>query len=178
MTNRASLRRHVALLCICALVFSLAPGVAFAKDKTALDWGNVMRLRDGSTISVTLFNGQMYRGKVVGLVKADTLPLKTKAGSMAIPKGDIKTIMTYRATFANPGLYMAVGGAVLGSTAGLTGTLQDVNSLNNGSLKSHQHVGLEIAGIAVAAAGIGVFVLAGKPRTIYEGKQVAANPTK
>ena len=131
-----------------------------------------------STGAASASNGQTYRGRVAGLVKPDTLPLKTKAGPMAIPKSDIKTIMTYRSTFANPGLYMAFGGIVLGSTAGLTGSLQDINGLNNGSTKSHDHVALEVAGIAVAAAGIGVYVLAGKPRTIYEGKPVAANPAR
>jgi hypothetical protein len=161
------------------MVMPLAPGVAFGGEKRPLDWGNVMLLHDGTPVAVTLFNNQSYRGKVDGLIKGDTLPLKTKDAPMAIPRRDIKTIITYKPTFANPGLYVGVGGVLLAAGGGLAGSVKQINELNNGTLPSGSPgTKLEIAGAAVAAGGIAVFVLAGKPRTIYEAKQAPADATK
>ncbi|MGA2739003.1 MAG: hypothetical protein ABSG65_16315 [Bryobacteraceae bacterium] len=179
MTSYAKFRRYVAMFSLCAVVMSLAPGVAFGSEKRPLDWGNVMLLHDGAPLAVTLFNNQSYRGKVDGLIKADTLPLKTKDGPMAIPRRDIKTIMTYKPTIANPGLYIGVGGVLLATGGGLAGSIKQINELNNGNLNGGSSgTKLEVAGAIVAAGGIAVFILAGKPRTIYEAKQAPPGATK
>ncbi len=158
----------------CVILALLAPGAAFGKAKRPLDWENVMKLRDGSTITVTLFNNEKHFGTVEGLVKPDILPLKTKAGSLSIRRGNIKTIITIKPKLANPGLYMMVGGVLLASAGGLAGTAKEISDLNNGSLNGSAEKNgetLEVAGIAVAVGGLAVFFLAGKPRTIYEAKQ-------
>jgi hypothetical protein len=176
MTNRANYRGSLAILCVHALVVPLA---AYGREKPPLDWDNVRKLHDGNTIQVTLFNNQIYRGKVTGLVTADTLPLKTKATPMSIPKQDIKTIITYKAAFANPGIYIGIGGVLLASGGGLAGSLKDINTLENGSLpKGNSGTKLIVAGIIAAVAGIAVYILAGKPRTIYEGKPAPAIPNQ
>jgi hypothetical protein len=175
MTSYTKFRRIVAMFSLYAVITPLAPGVAFGSEKRPLDWGNVMLLHDGTNVAVTLFNNQSYRGKVEGLIKSDTLPLKTKDGPMSIPKRDIKTIMTYKPTLANPGLYVGVGGGLLGSAGGLAGSLKQINELNNGNLSSgNPGTKLEIAGIIMAAGGVAVFIVGGKPRTVYEAKDAAA----
>jgi hypothetical protein len=63
----------------------------------------------------------------------------------------------------------------------LASSLKQVSDLENGSLgttaeKTGQH--LEIAGIIVAAGGLAVYLLAGKPRVIYEGTPPQAGDVK
>jgi len=179
MTRYAKFRRYVTMLSLCAMVMPLAPGVAFGGEKRPLDWGNVMLLHDGTPVAVTLFNNQSYRGKVDGLIKADTLPLKTKDGPMAIPRRDIKTIMTYKPLLANPGAYIAVGGVLLGSVGGLAGSAKQLSGLEGGNVSSgNPGTKLEIAGIIVAAGGVAVAIVGGKPRSVYEATQAPAEPPK
>jgi hypothetical protein len=179
MTNRVEFRRSTALACVYALLLPLgAPIAAFGKGPKDLSWENVKKLSTGSSVTVTLKNNERYVGKVNGEV-TDLLPLKTRAAAMSLAKENIKTIMTFKSKWANPGLYIMGGGMAAGAAIGLGGTLKDVNSLQNGQLtKGNSGQKGMVVGLIIGVGGLAVYLLAGKPRTIYEADQSAAAPVK
>jgi hypothetical protein len=174
MINLTCYRRPLALLCVYLLVLQAA---AFGRDRTPLDWNNLQKLRAGAPIIVTLFAGQRLQGRLSGTVGDRSFVVRTKEGDRTVDDKTVKTVVTYKPLFANPGLYIMSGGALLGAAGGLGGTLKDLNTLNSGALpKGSSGTKFEVAGIAVAAGGVAVYVLLGKPRTVYEGK-MTSEPT-
>jgi hypothetical protein len=181
--NRLSRFNHiVAMVCIYAIVFTLAaPGTALAKGPKPLGWDNVLTLRKGDTIHVTLFSKQVQTGKV-DRVEPTGIALTTKEGSLLIPRENIKSVAYVgKPKVANPGLWMAAGGVALTGAAMLGGTAKDISDINSGKLSGstgNHGNGLAIAGLGIAAGGIAVFFIGGKPKLIYEARTVPPTPTK
>ncbi len=182
MRKRLRFHRHITLLCLPALLLnSLAPNVAFARDKQPLGWDNVLRLRTGATIAVVLFSKKAYRGKV-DRVEPTNLVLTTAAGSQIIPREEIKSVTTVaKPKVANPGLWAIGGGALVVGVGGLVGAAKDIGDINRGSLSGStgKHgEAIEVAGLLVVAGGLAAVVLVGKPRVIYEAKQAPPSTAK
>jgi hypothetical protein len=169
----------ISMVCIYAILFTLAaPGIALAKGSSPLAWDNVLRLRKGAQVSVVLFSKKMYQGKV-DEVQPTSLALTTAAGAMMIPKDDINSITTIaKPKAANPGLWAAAGGVLMMGIGGLVNSGKDISNLSNGQLPSNHSHAVEITGAIVAAGGVAVLVLVGKPRLIYQGTQAPASPAK
>jgi hypothetical protein len=165
----------VAMACIYAMVFTLiAPSVALAKSPKPLVWDNVLKLRQGDIIRITLVSKQQHKGKV-DKVEPNGITLTTKEGSLVIPKADIESV----AHFAHPkatlvGSSVAVGGVVLAVTSETVGTAQDLNSLSNGQLPKKHNLGLLVAGLVVVAGGVAIIAIGGRPTIIYEAVAPAA----
>jgi hypothetical protein len=93
-----------------------------------------------------------------------------------LPKDEIKNIIrTARPKLANPGLYLAFGGILLGSTGELVNSVKQISTLNSGKLPGSDNETFLIAGVAVAAAGLAILIFGGKPKVIYEAKEAPAS---
>jgi hypothetical protein len=164
--------RAVSVLCIHVAVLTLVlPGAALAKDPKPLGWENVLKLRSGDRITVTLMSKQVQTGKV-SRVEPTSIAMTTKEGELLIPREDIRAVgYMGKPKIATPGAWLMIGGAGLAGAALLGGTLKDTNDLSSGKMSSGSTgTGLAIAGVTVAAAGAAIMILGGKPKLIYEHK--------
>ena len=160
----------LATMCASTIILALLfPGDALAKSRKSLGWDNVTRLTRGSQVVVQLVKEKRYAGKVVE-VRDSEIQLTTATGNLEVPKEEIASITRIGSPkFANPGLWMGVGGSLLAGVGRLVGDAKDLNDINSGKLNGGQHgQALVIAGVAVAVAGIATFIIVGKPRVIYE----------
>jgi hypothetical protein len=167
--------RFTAAICLYAMVLgTIAPSPALARGrgKNHHDWDNVLRLGKGDKLYVLLFSKKTYSGSV-DHVEPGSLAMNTAAGSLALPKEDIKSITRIgKPKLFNPGLWVALGGVTLASTSEFIQTTQDVVTLNGGRIPANHSYTILIAGLAAAAAGVVMLVFLGKPRQIYEAKAV------
>ena len=130
MFRFAKVSRAVALICIYTIgITAIAPTTAQAKGHNQLDWDNVMKLRKGASLNVLLFSKKRYLGKVEA-VEPGGLTLNTAAGTLSLPKDEIKNIIRIGTPkLANPGLYITFGGLLLASTGELIDSAKpDLNS--------------------------------------------------
>jgi hypothetical protein len=136
-----------------------------------LGWDNVLKVQKGTSVAVVLFSKQAHTGKV-DRVEPTGIALTTKQGPLLIPAGDIESITTIaKPKMANPGMYMMFGGILLAATSQLVSSVKDVSTLSNGNLPGKHSYALLIAGFAIAAGGVAILVLVGKPRLIYKAVQ-------
>jgi hypothetical protein len=166
---------YIATLCaVTTFLAFVAPGSALAKAPKNLGWDNVLKVQSGTSVAVVLFNKQIHQGKIE---KAEPtgITLTTKQGSLLLPAGDIESITTIaKPKLANPGAWIMVGGVALATASLFTGTVQDTVSVSNGKIPGNRSYVLPIVGMCVAAGGLAILLLVGKPRLIY--KAVAPPP--
>jgi hypothetical protein len=171
----------VAMASIFALVCPLvAPTPALAKTPKAvsLGWDNVLRMRHGEVVAVTLFSKKVYAGKVESVEpNAISVSLQKKLGSVLIPREEIRSVVRDEHVKAIEIGSIAVGaGALLAASSNLVGTVQQGSCLNNNpttitgldNCSNINHTALEGAGFSLVGAGLVVAILIGKPKYIYQ----------
>lgn len=167
--------RHIAPICVLTtLIAFVGPATALARAPKNLGWDNVLKVQIGTSVAVVLFNKQIHQGKI-DKAEPTGVTLTTKQGSLLLPAGDIASITTIaKPKLANPGAWIMVGGVALAAASLFTGTVQDTVTVTNGKIPGNRSYVLPIVGMCVAAGGLAILLLVGKPRLIY--KAVAPPP--
>ena len=185
MQKLRNLQSITAMACLLAIVFTLAvPAPVFAHKKNndfSLSWDNVMKVRQGDMVIVKLFSGKTYQGKIQNVEPnqlAMTLGKKNK-DSMIVPKAEIASVALYEKMKAfTIGGTVAAAGLLIAVVPNFVSTAKAASDCSAGQLScltdKTSHTGTEIAGIATAAAGVGIAALMAKPKYIYEGSQQVA----
>jgi hypothetical protein len=175
MSRLPKIRNNIAIMCIMTLLIGLLPTSALlAKEKKSYNWDNVLRLRIGDLVLVRLFNSKETHVGKVDRVEPNSIALTTKEESLLIPRDKIKLISyTTRPKAAKAGAVVMVGGLglIVGGLVG--GTAKDLSDLNQGKLDSSSGKHGEafyITGALALAGGLGMLILGGKPKVIYEAK--------
>lgn len=186
MTTLQRLNPFVAMTCILALAVTLiAPSPASAKGpgraqgSAQYGWDNVLNLKHGDAIIVSLFSKKAYLGKVESVEpESIAISLGKKKESMLISKEDVQSVALYekfKATVAG-GSIMA-GGALLASMSQLVSSTKSATCLTGSSPSlscgNGTNMPMIYAGLGVIAGGVAVMVLAGKPKYIYMTDQPA-----
>ena len=183
---------HVAMACILAFVFPMvAPTPALAgiptpwkksvKTTKSLGWDNVLKLKKGDRVIVTLFSKKLYQGKVEK-VEPDSigLSLGKKRSPLLLAKEQIQIVALDKKHSAietgtiiiGAGAALAVGGAVKGN--------QDfTNCFNNAEMNLGSSApgttttctnknALTYVGVGVAAVGAAFLIFGRAPRFLYQ----------
>jgi hypothetical protein len=167
---RHSSRKLAAWIAVAILV-SLAPAPASAQDNGAQDpWPKVRKLKEGTTVTVTLTTGAQQRGKIVSS-SSTALTIEQPDELMANgPRTDIQIGQVERVTTRS--FKPMVWGALIGfgATAPFAGY---------SSALAHNEGGKSYAGAYLAlgiGAGLGVGYALSQPRTHYTRPCCAPSP--
>jgi hypothetical protein len=152
------------------IVALLMPSLALAQDadpqgEEPLGWSNVMRLRVGDTIIVTL-DDRRYGGKV-DEVGPDSLSITTTDyGPLVLPRTTVKEVRNTGRLFKT-GVALVVGGLLFVGATQLMNSGRDLNTLSNGRIPGNHSIGWEVTGFAISGAGAWMLVTGGG-KTIYK----------
>jgi hypothetical protein len=165
MRGNTPVSRVCVVACACALLSALFDvNVARAED-ARLDWGNVLKLRNGEHVDVEL-EGKRYSGKVDN-VDPDSLSMTTGDGrSLVLPRPTVKAVRD-SGRLRKLGWILLSGGALGTGAAVLGGTVRDANALSAGRFPQDDGGRWEIAGLAVMGVG-GWFLATGGGKVIYK----------
>jgi hypothetical protein len=148
----------------CSLFLIIALPLPRAKANESLDWRNVLLLRVGESISVTLDNAK-HTG-TVEKVDAGGIFISTKHGaSIRIARSSVKAIRERR-RLLKPGIALVAGGVLVAGGAELAGSVRDANAVSRGEFPGKSSAAITIAGFAAAGVGA-VLLLLGGGKTIY-----------
>ena len=183
----------VAMACSLALVFTLvaptpamagfpAPWKKSAKSTTkSLGWDNVLKLKSGDRVIITLFSKKLYQGKVTK-VEPDSIgvSLGKKQSPLLIPRDEIHIVaLDKKHNAILTGTALIGGGVGILAIGAVTASNSFTNCFNNASSKLGSSApgtsttcveknNLLIPGIAVASVGAGVLVFGRAPRFLYQ----------
>jgi hypothetical protein len=152
------------------------------------DWNNVRKLKHGTKILVSLWNGDQLDGRVESV--SDTglsigSPEGTRANaqwSQAVERGTVRRIVRLRGghgDLPDPGKVMLIGAAIGGAAGAIGGGIKDVNHGNQLNSLTYGFGGAVFGflGAVVVLTGIATVALVRGPRrteVVYEN--VAARP--
>jgi hypothetical protein len=183
---------HVAMACILAFVFPMvAPSLALAgipspwkksvKTTKSLGWDNVLKLKKGDRVIVTLFSKKLYQGKIEK-VEPDSigLSLGKNQSPLLIAKEQIQIVaLDKKHSATKTGVILVAAGAALAVGGAVKANRDFTNCFNNAEMNLGSEPpgtattcttknALVIPGVAVAAVGAGFLIFGRAPRFLYQ----------
>ncbi len=168
--------RVSAILVTTVTVLLFSPEL-FARDKHS--WEQVEKLKPGSSVLVSLWNGDILSGHVVG-VSSTGLRLSSfyppGPGISQEPKIDraaIKRVVLLRGNkLPDPGTWMLAGTLIGGGVGVTAGAIQDATGRNNGNWVTGGLRGAAAGflGSCVVLTGVGATALVRHNKVVYESK--------
>lgn len=170
--------RRAIVVVVCLLL--IAPEVS-ARDLG--DWKNVTRLKRGTSVLVSLWNGDQLEGRLESV--SDTglsvgSPDGTRANaqwSEAVERGSVRRVVRWRGRgdLPDPGKVMIIGTTAGFAAGAIAGGIQDATGRNQGRGITYGLAGgvLGFFGSCVVLTGIGAVSLGRGPRrteVVYEVK--------
>jgi hypothetical protein len=186
MKSSYSFNPIVAMACMLALIFTLvAPAPASAglfkskskaeKPTVSLGWDNVLKLKKGDRVIITLFSKKLYQGQVE---KVDPegigISLQKKQGSLLIARDEIRIVeLDKKHNAIVTGLALEVAGAGVTIGGELLGDSSYTNCFNNAEMNNQSAVctsksAVTYVGVGIVGAGSIVQIFGRAPRFLYQ----------